>query len=356
MEHDWSSENQLSVYMQDLDLQTLIKPKPRRRSQILRAIRWLILLLLVGALLGALALLQWGAPIYAAESILQVAAPASALGNENNGAVNATQSAALRDSFIAVVKQRDTRSTVLQQLGLSSDLSYRLAVRPVDEANFVRVSVYAANPELAVALNNMHVDESLRRFAGLRALPLNTLADQLSLQLTGAERRVKEAEGALAAFQEREGIVSVANELIVQQEALAQLNTERDRLLLLEGPDDERLARAEALIIERRTEIERLLDLQSTYQELAADLNAVIATSQSLRERESQTRLAAEEAVEVNAVQMVEAASLATEPESNLLEILLLLGVGLITIALYWSVFLHEQEVRPSISAPVRFF
>lgn len=194
---------------------------------------WLIIGLVVITLLALYGSARNDVPLYTANTSLQISTP----DREDVAVIDAYAFTSDRDeitvvinNFLQIAKYDQVKEQTQATLG--TDEEYTLSVSAELGADLVNISVGATTPQLAQEIATLHTRNAITYFGELRSLPLSQALEYFSEQLTTAETEVQKAEEALIGFQLDNGIVSLENEMELQQRLLEQLEEQRETLIL----------------------------------------------------------------------------------------------------------------------------
>lgn len=178
-----------------------------------------------------------------------------------------------RSNFADVLKSSEVRNRTIEALALSESLKgYELEVDKPRDTEFLIVNVRAADSVWASEIANTHVDEALAYFGEIRASTVAAAKEALGEQLERASFQLSADEQAVEAFEEANRISSLDTELDLQRQVLADLYQRRNRYSI-EGSDALSLAYRELMQI---LEDERLNALRHYQAIKAAALEDVI--------------------------------------------------------------------------------
>lgn len=243
--------------------------------------RWKILIgsILGVTILGLIILVFTSQDTYTSFVELQVTAPETE-GVSLFGAVRyAGEREAVtiaRNNFSVVVESEIIREQTVQELGLSeSEAEYELEIQPVLDSDFLSIGFTSTSPELAATIANTHIQKSIVRQGNLRSLPAQQQLEELNEELVGAEESLREAEAAMADFQDAHNLTSLQTELDTHEQRLQRLELNRSDLLISEPfSGSNEVEPIEVLIAEREAELRPFLDIRHTYNQLLLNLES----------------------------------------------------------------------------------
>lgn len=222
-----------------------------------------------------------------------------------------------QNNFDEVLQSRVVRLRTIHALGLDGkDRGYTLASERLRDADFIEVSVTAGSPEFAAEIADAHVSHAIAYFGELRAKPALAVERFLGAQRRLAEKEFLDANEAFIEFQRRERVASLQRELDLQHAVLAVLLMERDREPFERStpvaPQD-----IDALIAERRAELERLMAFEPAYNLLEEKLRQARIKFDLVTEKYESAALTARSLSTASSIQVVDKAQPENRPVSN---------------------------------------
>ena len=185
--------------------------KFRESWRILLSHKWIVVLGLIIVLTATFLYLRWTTPVYQAETVLMFK-------RENNPAISLLVGIQRRSIGPVLDDQRELlkSSSILGEIadqmaaeGLSvstGELGNSISLESRSASVFA-IAATADNPTEAMVLANMTADVYMSRMSELRSTDLDQAESFLSEQMKVVDGKLREAEEALNAFREREGIV-----------------------------------------------------------------------------------------------------------------------------------------------------
>jgi len=235
--------------------------------------RW-IPVSIVGITILAIGLASYSAdPTYRTKIKLQITTPVQeevTLFDERRYANDRDAITIARNNLEAILTSSFVRNMTIDFLDLEeADQEFEIEVVPIRDADFLDVFVSARAPELAAEIANGHIEMAIQRMGKLRALPSISAIVDFEEQLEEAKTEMSDAEARLIVFQVENKITDLNVELGVNQQTLEQLELERNNLLFTQfGVQEDLVSPIEALIAERREELDPYLDIQFRYNSL----------------------------------------------------------------------------------------
>lgn len=227
-----------------------------------------------------------------------------------------------RNNFREILLDSSIFNETAEQLDL--DESYDLEVSFVTDSDFINVSVSAVESKTAALAANTHVNNAIKAFGELRALPARALQDSLEVQLSEVETQLETAQQALLDFQTNNSIFNIAEQISLEERLITDLKLEQN-LALISG---ENLGVLDRSIAQRESELFRLLALRPIYDDLERTTSQLSNKLDSLRNSLNETDIVADTLMVSNYINVVKDAEPALSSSSPYLRLLPLAAVG----------------------------
>ena len=323
---------------------------------------WWAIVLLVGATLGTMLFIFLSAETqYKATVTVQVSAPPpqevplySNLGRQAlRDEIEQTQS-----SIGELLQEGDVAYRVLKDLPDISmsggELRQKIEVEIPQNSNLMRVSVKAADPEVAALLANAVVETGLAQFAELSARPTSGMRVFIEQQLDVAQAEYEIAESELTQFQVANKIGSLSTALDRQYQLIETLKTQRD--MALAAGDSGRKETLDKLILEREAELQNLIGLSSQYYTLVGRVDRARDTYNFMLNKKAEAQIKENQILELGSIQVITSARPPSRPAAAMNTKLLLLAAIASLIAGVLLAFLLEYITTTSNVQSIRSF
>ncbi|OGX41016.1 MAG: hypothetical protein A3C53_06630 [Omnitrophica WOR_2 bacterium RIFCSPHIGHO2_02_FULL_68_15] len=360
---------------------------PEERSPVLQAVelnlrdywrifrkrRWVVLgvgLVVVGVVYGSA---RMEARLYDAKSTIRIL-PRENLGQAFMGQLISGTDELEISSYARVAKSLSVLERVVRELPLvgpetpgpaardiARDLQGRVSTRIVEAGHaltsLIEIKVTDTEPQRAADIGNKIAEVFIEEDLNDRRRQARQVRLFIEQQLLELQQRLRTAEDALGAYQAREGPAGVALPL---QQKLADLESERVRLLQVFTPKYPEIQRLEEQAGGLRTQLARLSVAETELGRLHRAIEVNSALYKNLEERLAGARIA--EAERVGNIVLVEPALPNAEPVSPDLRFSLMLGLMLGAFAGTVAALVIEQmdtsigtidDVSSLIGAPV---
>lgn len=212
-----------------------------------------------------------------------------------------------------------------------------------NNSQLMRISVRAANPELAAQLANKVVEIGLEQYGALRAQPTANTRKFIEQELEVARDEVKSSEAELAQFQINNKIGQLDVAINKQYDLVRSLNTERDL-----ARADSNLEKAQALqeiIFEREAELQDMIGLSAQYSDLADRVDRARSTFNFLLDKRTEAQIKENQILTLSSVQVITPARPPQKPVAaiNGKIAILAAGVSLVTGILLTLLFEYME-------------
>ncbi|MDP2728434.1 MAG: hypothetical protein Q8P59_12950, partial [Dehalococcoidia bacterium] len=243
---------------------------------------------------------------------LQILAPGPqdiALFGQTRTQVNRDEIFFVQNNFVEIMKSDSIAQRVVKELGLPvipSAVSENLTVSPVPNTDVVYVYLTWPDPEIAPRILAAQVLFAQEYFAKARAKPVSSARQFISQQLILAKKQVDQANNAFGKFQIDHRMSSIEQEIRSFQDTITALRLDRDQVLargevLVAGALDLALAN-------RSRQMGDLIATSAEYKDLEAAVTRAEASYSFLLEKENEAILKENEALNVDFIQLLEAA------------------------------------------------
>lgn len=232
--------------------------------------RWKLLIggILLVTIIGLIGFYLTAEDSYTAEIELQVTAPQ----NEDISLFGSVRSAGereaitvARNNFSVVIESDIIQEQTVNELNLSEkEGEYDIEIRSSTDTDFMTIDFISHSPELAATIANTHIQKSIDRLGTLRALPSQQKLEELEGELADAEDSLRDAETALANFQDENNLSSsLQTEIDTYEQRLQRLILSRSDLLISEPfSDNNEVEPIDEVIRARQEELDPLLELR----------------------------------------------------------------------------------------------
>jgi uncharacterized protein involved in exopolysaccharide biosynthesis len=315
---------------------------------------WWVIVLLVGVTLGTMLVIFLSAETqYKATVTVQVSAPPpqevplySNLGRQAlRDEIEQTQS-----SIGELLQEGDVAYRVLKELPdiamTGGELRQKIEVEIPENSNLMRVSVRAADPEVAALLANAVVETGLAQYAELSARPTSGMRVFIEQQLDVAQAEYGIAESELTQFQVANKIGSLSTALDRQYELIETLKTQRD--MSVATGDTERKQTLDKLVLEREAELQNLIGLSSQYYTLVSRVDRARDTYNFMLNKKAEAQIKENQILELGSIQIITSARPPSRPAAAMNTKLLLLAAIASLIAGVLLAFLLEYVTTAS--------
>lgn len=314
-------------------------------------LRWLWLIILITGGMVALLYLstRTDTPVYEAKTTVEITSPDS----ENINLFDEFISSNDRDNiaielnkFLVISQYDEVRQRTKEELGIEEDYGFESDSEL--GADFAFLTVTASSAELARDIANTHTAKAIEYFGELRVLPLGATISYFEEQLATVEEEIATAEEALLEFQLENDIVSVEDELEIQNQVIEALEIAQaqfsfdlatgeeegssDVILeeLLQDDSENAVVTPEEineLLSSYRQDLSQTALLEPEYNELVSNLSRLRSKQSTLSEKYTEAQLKQNFASQAFFVQIFRDASLPSAPKSSTL-VLVFGGVG----------------------------
>lgn len=237
------------------------------------------------------------------------------------------------NKFIEIAQYPEVRLRTLAELNI--DEPYEVVLSSELGADFIYITVSASTPELSAAIANAHAANAIEYFGEIRAMPSNQSMAYFDTEIALAQEAVTDAENALNTFRTENNIVDLERELELQYDVLEELEISRAELLVyqviggrvsttdLSQPiivTDAEINSLDILIDEQRTALAALSALEPQYNSLQTDLELAQEHRDYLTSQRLDVETRESFATRANFIQLIQPASVPTNPEDNTLK------------------------------------
>jgi len=323
----------------------------RKYFSIIRKWWWVIALLVGGAVGTMLAITILTETQYEATVTVQVSAPPpqevplySQFGRQALQEEIAQTQGTLTEFFQA----GDVAWRVLETLPdipmSGNELQGKISVEIPESSQLMRISVHAADPEMAALLANTAVDLGLERFGQLSAQPTVNTRQFIEQELATARVELNSAATKLAQFQITNKVGQLDRAIDKQYDLIRSLDIEQD---LARASGD--LAKQEALqeiVLEREVELQDMIGLTAEYNELAEHVERARANFEFLLQSKTQAQIKENQILELTSIQIITAARPPRNPVSAINNKIIVLGAVVSLVAgVLLTFFLEYIEI-----------
>jgi len=236
------------------------------------------------------------------------------------------------NKFIEIAQYPEVRLRTLDELNIEEP--YEVVLSSELGADFIYLTVAASTPELSAAIANAHAANAIEYFGEIRAMPSNQSLAYFDTEITAAEQAVTDAEVALTNFRIENNVVDLELEMQLQYDVLEELEISRAELLVyqvvggrvstteLSQPilvTDMEINNIDILIDEQRSILTNLSALEPQYNALVMDLERAQEHEEYLTSQRLDIETRESFAIEATFIQVIQPASVPTNPEDNTL-------------------------------------
>jgi uncharacterized protein involved in exopolysaccharide biosynthesis len=158
--------------------------------------RWYVIVLVVLVAVAAQGLqLATASNVYESRVRIQVTAPSADNMQLLAGSVSSSylrdDLLLVRNNFTIISQSPEVRNRTIQELGLQGpDRDYDVSIAKITDSDYLDLVVAARTPDLAEAIANRHVRQSIRFYGELRAKPATATVDFLASQVQAAQEKI----------------------------------------------------------------------------------------------------------------------------------------------------------------------
>jgi uncharacterized protein involved in exopolysaccharide biosynthesis len=283
-----------------------------------------------------------------------------------SAAENAFSTFQLENGVVSLESEIGVQQQVLQQLELErNQLLFAIPSAEVDLVAPIEALIEQREAELQPLLTLRRTHRALQENvttaaanyeAVLAQYPLLTPGTPLPEPVRVAEEARLAAEAALSTFQVEQDVVTAESDIVMLQSLIRQLNLERDQRLLA-GPlnDQTELIRSiDALIIERRLQLDNLNGLEPQFNLLQVDVEQARQRFELVLEKFNEAELKANTVQAATFIQVIQVADPPEFANSNPLKLLVFgLAGSLGFSALLAFVLDYLRGLQTAVALPV---
>lgn len=309
-------------------------------------IRWIwLIILIVGGTLAAIYFIDsQGSETYVADVTIQVTTPDRediAVFDQYSYTSNRDEIINTVNKFIEVAQAGEVYERTLDELGEAH--IYSVEAESEFGADLVHLFITADTPELAAQIANIHARQTIEHFGELRGRALDEALVYFASEMEAAKQDIDEAEAALLDFQLEQGIVSITDELNIQNEVLETLEVARAQVQFgsitanINQPPtnntDDSSSTVDNLLKERRQNLTEIALLEPRYNLLVTDVINARNKYNIVADKYIETELKKSFAQEVFFIQIIREATPPEEAASGLSRLLLFGGISSFVLA-----------------------
>ena len=213
--------------------------------------------------------------------------------------------AATRADFISVLTSLDVAWDTVDTLKLpvsGREVQQMVSVQQETDSDFIILTAKANNPQLAANVANALIAAAIKRYGELNAQPLTNSQTFIASQLDETKKALDQARADLTKFLADNSLGGLDTSISSQVTLIRSLEVSHDDAIVAGDP-----AKAQAyqtIIDQRRTELAALINLSGQYDTLQSRVDQLQSTADLLTGKLTQAQLTANEARNLNSVQV----------------------------------------------------
>lgn len=313
---------------------------------------WWVIVLVFAATVGTIVTITAiTEPVYRATTTVQVSAPPPQevpLFSEFGRLSLRDAIAQTQISFAEFLQEGDAAWRVLDELPnipmSPSEVRETIDIETPSESQLMRISVTAADPEVAALLTNAIVRKGLEEYGALLAQPTASTRIFVEQELEVARVELIEAEEALTQFRINNTIGDLDDSIRNQNALLRSLKVEADRARS-EG-DITKAQSLERIFFEREAELQDLIGLTATYNELVDQVARARATHNFLRDTLIEAQIKESQILQLGSIQIITEARPPRNPVAAISSRLIVLSAfASLAVGVLLALFLEYLEI-----------
>lgn len=313
---------------------------------------WWVIVLIFAATVGTMVTItSLTEPVYRAMTTIQVSAPPpqevplfSDFGRLSlRDAIAQTQI-----SFAEFLQEGDAAWRVLDELPnipmTPREVRETIEIETPTGSQLMRISVTAAEPEVAALLANAIVRKGLEEYGALLAQPTASTRIFVEQELEVAIAELKSAEEGLTQFRINNTVGDLDDSIRNQNALLRSLKVDADRARS-EG-DITKAQSLERIFFEREAELQDLIGLSVTYNELNDKVARARETHNFLRDRLITSQIKESQILQLGSIQVITEARPPRTPVAAISSRLIVLGAfASLAVGVLLALFLEYLEI-----------
>ena len=182
------------------------------------------------------------------------------------------------------------------------EVQQMVSVQQETDSDFIILTAKANNPQLAANVANALIAAAIKRYGELNAQPLTNSQTFIASQLDETKKALDQARADLTKFLADNSLGGLDTSISSQVTLIRSLEVSHDDAIVAGDP-----AKAQAyqtIIDQRRTELAALINLSGQYDTLQSRVDQLQSTADLLTGKLTQAQLTANEARNLNSVQV----------------------------------------------------